>query len=109
MVCIKLQKFASLLCCERNAVCESHVHSNGKTCNKRTSDLLYKNPHFFVITRPNQMEFSLKCRKIVMIVHYVKLYCDSVTNLKVIHAESPIVIFFWDISIHTSVTSSLYV
>ena len=27
----------------------------------------------------------------------MKLYFDSLTILKVIHAESPIVIFFWDI------------
>ena len=54
MICIKYLKVCKSVFCERN-VSESHVHSNGKTWNKRTSDLLYKNPYFFVITRPNQM------------------------------------------------------
>ena len=39
------------------------VNSNGKTWNKRTSDLLYKNPYFFVITRLNQMGSSLNVEK----------------------------------------------
>ena len=69
-------------------------HSNGKTWNKRTSDLLYKNPHFFVITRPNQMEFSLKCRKIVIFSLTWNYTLIHSLALKVIYAESPIVIFF---------------
>ena len=92
----KIVKVCKSVCCERNCVCESHVHSNGKTWNKRTSDLLYKNPHFFVITRPNQMEFSLKCRKIVIFslheiilwfTHYFESYPCGKSDCN----------FFWDI------------
>ena len=64
------------------------------TWNKRTSDLLYKNPHFFVITRPNQMGSSLLCREIVIFslheiilwfTHYFESYPCGKSNCN----------FFW--------------
>ena len=63
---------------------------------QRTSDLLYKNPYFFVITRPNQMESSLKCREIVIFslheiilwfTHYFESYSCGKSDCN----------FFWDI------------
>ena len=47
------------------SACGSHIQSCDKTWKKRY-DLLYKNPYFFVTTWPNQMGFSVNCRKIVI-------------------------------------------
>ena len=90
----KIVKVCKSVCC-RTSMClrKPCTFECAKTCEQRTSDLLYKNPHFFVITRPNQMEFSLKCRKIVIFSLHDAYTLISLTTLKVIHAESPIVIF----------------
>ena len=78
----QFEKFAS--CC-----CENESVSFDKPWNKRTSDLLYKNPYFFVIPRPN-LGSSLKCREIYF--YYTKFIL--IHSLLIIHAESLIVIFF---------------
>ena len=57
---------------------------------------IYKNPYFFVITRPNQMGSSLKCREIVIFslheiilwfTHYFESYPCGKSDCN----------FFWDI------------
>ena len=59
-------KVCKSVCCERNVSVKAMYIRMAKTWIKRTSDLLYKNPYFVVITRPNQMGSSLKCREIVI-------------------------------------------
>ena len=59
-------KVCKYVCCERNVSVKAMYIRMAKLGTNWTSDLLYKNPYFFVITRPNQMGSSLKCREIVI-------------------------------------------
>ena len=66
------------------------------TWTKWTLDILYKNSHFLVTTGLNLMGFSANAGN-ELHSQYRKSYFDSLKTFEVIDAESPIVIFFWDI------------
>ena len=48
--------------------CVVRVSFLSKLAMEGTSDMLYKNPYFFVTTEPNRMGFSPRCRYLVIVL-----------------------------------------
>ena len=59
-------KVCKSVCCEHNVAVKATYIRMAKlgTNGPVTCFFKYKNPYFFVITRPNQMGSSLKCKEI---------------------------------------------